>query len=134
MLSHLTAYSLSYSFALPSPLPPVLFASATYPALSQYKFRDFVSQQRRVKLYPLWLHIEFCFTDIQEQVPVLVPCHQYVPVSALSARAKERLLRYTLETHQVSLTRQVVTQQPNHHSTSVHTFGPSQTPHERGLG
>lgn len=61
LLSHLTACSLCYSFALLAPLHPVPFSSATYAALSQYKFWKFASGQR-VKLYLLWIHIEFCFT------------------------------------------------------------------------
>lgn len=70
-------------------MPPILFSRATYPALSQYKFRDFAAGQRRAKLYPLWLHVVLFHADIEERVPGLVPCPWYVPVPALSARTME---------------------------------------------
>ena len=85
LLSHLTACSLTHSFALPAPLPPTLLSSATYPVLSEYKFRDFASG-KRVKLYPLQLDTEFCFTSTFKS--------RYLATSTclflLSARTKQR--------------------------------------------
>lgn len=96
-------------------VPPVLFSGSTYPALSQYKFLDFAAGQRRVKLYPLWLHIVLLHADIEESL-----CWYLVTGKCLfllsQGEQQSGVLRSAPETHPVSLTWQVLTQQPNHHS------------------
>lgn len=99
-------------------VPAVPFSGPTYPALSQYQFHDFAAGKRRIKLYPLWLHIEFCFmltlkSGSLRWCLVTGKC-LFLP----SQQGKQcRVLRSAPETHPVPRTWQVLTQQPNHHST-----------------
>lgn len=96
-------------------MPTVPFSGRTYPALSQYQFHD-LAAEKRIKLYPLWLHIEFCFLLTLKSGSL---CWCLVTGKCLFLPSQQGqqsgVLRSAPETHPVSLTRYVLTQQPSHH-------------------
>lgn len=96
-------------------VPPVLFSAPTYPALSQYKFHDFAAGKSKTLPFVASHRIFFMLTLKNRSL-----CWHLVTGKCMFLLSQWGqlcgVLRSAPETHPVSQTWQVLTQQPNHPS------------------